>query len=106
MSVNPSTPAAAHAEWFQPTAAQPPSAGDADSAAFREAFHSFVGQTLFGQLLSAMRKTVGKPAYFHGGRAEDIFQQQLDQVVAEKLAEASSDKLSQPMLELFTLERR
>jgi len=106
MNANLPPPAAAHSAWLQPTEPQPPAVGNADTEELRDAFHSFVGQTLFGQLLGAMRKTVGKPAYFHGGRAEEIFQQQLDRVVAEKVAEASSDKLSGPMLELFVLERR
>ncbi|HUT93175.1 MAG TPA: rod-binding protein [Thermoguttaceae bacterium] len=106
MNVNLSTPAAVHPARMQPAGPKPPSANEGDSGKLREAFQSFVGQTLFGQLLSAMRKTVGKPAYFHGGRAEEIFQQQLDQVLAEKIAETSGDKLSEPMLELFALGRQ
>ncbi len=72
----------------------------------REAFESFVGQTMFGQMLAAMRKTVDKPAYFHGGRAEEVFRQQLDQVLAEKLSDASAKQFAEPMYELFTLNRR
>ena len=72
----------------------------------QEKFNEFVGQTLFGQLLKSMRKTVGKPAYFHGGQAEEIFQQQLDQVLGEKLAETSGPKFSEPMFELFQLGRK
>ena len=89
-----------------PTPVNPPSGGGEDDQQLREAFDSFVGQTFFGQMLSAMRKTLGKPAYFHGGRAEEIFQQQLDQVLGEKLADASADKFSGPMFELFVLDRR
>lgn len=77
-----------------------------DDAELRQVFKSFVGETFFGEMLKAMRKTQGKPAYFHGGRAEEIFQQQLDQVLSEKLAESSSDSLSGPMYELFALERK
>ncbi|NLX95090.1 MAG: hypothetical protein GXY83_02825 [Rhodopirellula sp.] len=72
----------------------------------REAFQSFAGQTLFGQMLKAMRKTVDKPAYFHGGKAEEIFREQLDQVLAEKLSDAASERFAEPMFELFTLSRR
>jgi Rod binding domain-containing protein len=72
----------------------------------RKAFDAFVGEALFTQMLKGMRKTLGKPAYFHGGRAEEVFQQQLDQVLAEKLSQSSGDKLSGPMYELFTLGRR
>jgi hypothetical protein len=72
----------------------------------RAAFDSFVGQTFFGQLMQSMRKTVGKPAYFNGGRAEEIFQQQLDQELSKKISESSADKFSGPMFELFTLQRK
>ena len=68
------------------------------------AFHQFVGETFFSQLLSAMRKTVRKPAYFHGGRAEEAFQGQLDQVLSEELSKASSGSFSGPMYELFCLQ--
>ena len=50
----------------------------------RETFQQFVGEAFFGQLMKAMRSSVGKPAYFHGGRAEEVFQGQLDQLLAEK----------------------
>ncbi len=89
-----------------PVPVAPPQGGGEDDQELRDAFDSFVGQTFFGQMLSAMRKTLDKPAYFHGGRAEEIFQQQLDQVLGEKLAEASADKFSGPMFELFALDRR
>lgn len=70
-----------------------------------DAFGSFVGQTLFGQMLKAMRKTQDEPAYFHGGRGEEIFREQLDQVLAEKMSDACSDRFSKPMFELFSLKR-
>src|SRR5262245_8244840 len=72
----------------------------------REAFDSFVGQAFYGQMLSALRKTVGKPAYFDGGRGEELFRQQLDQVLAEKLATSSAAQISEPMFELFNLQRQ
>lgn len=71
----------------------------------REAFDQFVGETFYGQMLASMRKTVGKPAYFHGGRAEEIFQGQLDQTLGEQLAKASAGSFSGPMFELFSLQR-
>ena len=69
----------------------------------REAFDQFVGETFYAQLLGSMRKTVGKPAYFHGGRAEEVFQGQLDQVLAEQMTKASADQFTGPMFELFKL---
>ncbi len=87
-----------------------PGVKPADPAAQREVlrrtFESAVGQTLFGQMLKSMRKGQNKPAYFHGGRAEEAFQQQLDQVLAEKMAQSSASSFAGPMFELFTLGRR
>ncbi len=82
-----------------------PSGEGAPSPELRKAFDSFVGQTFYGQLLQAMRKTVDKPAYFHGGRAEEVFQAQLDQILAERMTEATADQFTGPMFELFTMQR-
>ncbi len=71
----------------------------------REAFQSFVGETLFSQMLKSARKTQNKPAYFHGGRGEEMFQQQLDQVLAEKIAKTDGASYSDAMFELFTMKR-
>lgn len=80
-------------------------AGEGSSQAadpkLRQAFDGFVGETFFSQMLSAMRKTVGEPAYFHGGRAEEVFQGQLDQMLAERLTVSSAAQFTGPMFELF-----
>lgn len=72
----------------------------------QEAFTDFVGQTLFGSMLASMRETVGKPAYFDGGRTEEVFQKQLDQQIVEQLTDASAESIAEPMFELFNLQRR
>ncbi len=72
----------------------------------QEAFQDFVGQTLFGSMLASMRKTLDKPAYMHGGRAEEVFQQQLDQHLVDNITSASAGSISDPMFELFNLQRR
>jgi len=72
----------------------------------RKAFDSFVGQTFYGQMLDAMGKTAGKPAYMYGGRTEEVFRQKLNDVLAEKLSQSSADKFTGPMFELFSLQRR
>ena len=79
---------------------------NASSPELREAFTDFVGQTLFGSMLSSMRKTVGKPAYMHGGRTEEVFQQQLDQHIVDDMTKSSADTISGPMFELFNMQRR
>ena len=88
-----------------PASPKAPDAGAKDQA-LRTSFEDFVGQTLFGQMLKSMRKTQHKPAYFYGGRGEEVFQQQLDQVLVEKMSHASADKLAGPMYDLFTMNRK
>jgi Rod binding domain-containing protein len=50
-------------------------------------------------MLKSMRSTVGKPAYFNGGRGEQVFQGQLDQTMAQQMTKASASKLADPMFE-------
>jgi Rod binding domain-containing protein len=68
--------------------------------AVRDTFRQFVGETFFKQMLKSMRSTQNKPAYFHGGHAEEVFQSQLDQVLAEKMTTASADQFADPMFRL------
>jgi hypothetical protein len=65
----------------------------------REHFTQFVGEAFFGQMIKALRSMTDKPAYFHGGRAEEVFQGQLDQKLAEHLTEASASRFAEPMFE-------
>jgi Rod binding domain-containing protein len=89
------------------TGASPPApAGNAtDDPKFIEAFNTFVGETFYGTMLKSMRNTVGKVPYFNGGRAEEIFTRQFDQVLAEKLGKTRSQGISEPMLKLYQLQR-
>ena len=77
----------------------------AQPSTLKEAFGQFVGETFYGQMIKSLRSSLDKPAYFHGGRAEEVFQSQLDQVMVEKLTESSVEKFAGPMFELFTLNR-
>jgi peptidoglycan hydrolase FlgJ len=91
---------------FSAPSAKPPTNETAGSDAEHEAFNSFVGEVFFGQMLEAMRKTQGEPAYFHGGRAEEVFQGQFDQLLTQELSEASAPQVADPMYRLFSLNRR
>jgi Rod binding domain-containing protein len=73
--------------------------GNEKTGELHEKFTQFVGEAFFGQMLKAMRSTVGKPAYFYGGHAEEVFQGQLDQTMSEHLTKASASKLADPMFE-------
>lgn len=61
------------------------------------AFQDFVGKTFYGEMLKAMRSTLGEPAYFHGGNAEKIFQQQLDHQLGDEMSKANGGELSAAM---------
>jgi len=63
----------------------------------RKTFQTFVGESFFGQMLKSMRSTLDKPAYFHGGRAEEVFRGQLDQTLAQEMTKSSADQISDPM---------
>jgi hypothetical protein len=63
----------------------------------RRHFTQFVGETFYGQMIKSMRSTVGKPAYFHGGRGEEVFRAQLDQTLAEHMTVATADRFADPM---------
>jgi hypothetical protein len=73
--------------------------GRASENALREQFTQFVGETFFGQMIKSLRATTEKPAYFHGGRAEEVFQSQLDQQLAQHLTDASAEQFAEPMFE-------
>lgn len=71
----------------------------------KQAFEDFVGQTFFAELIKSYRSTQQPAAYFNGGRAEQIFQGQLDQILAEQLSKRSADKIADPMYERFMARR-
>lgn len=96
--------AAAHRFQHELTSAQSAGASGTGKSELREKFDSFVGESFYGQMLQAMHKTVGKPAYFNGGRAEEIFQGQLDQILSEKMTKANGSSLSESMFDLFNLQ--
>ena len=71
----------------------------------RGAFDSFVGETFYSQMIKSMHKMHNKPAYFHGGRAEEAFQTQLDQQWTERMSKATAHSFTEPMYKLFSLSR-
>jgi flagellar protein FlgJ len=78
---------------------------DKDGGELRKAFDSFVGQTFYGQMIKSLHKMQNKPAYFYGGRAEEAFQQQLDQTWTEQMSKATAHTFTGPMFDLFSLSR-
>lgn len=88
------------------TSGMPNGENQAADPELEKVFQQFVGQTFFGLMLKEMRKSIHKTPYFHGGMAEEIFEQHLDMTLSDKLAEASGDQFSRPMYELFCLQNQ
>jgi Rod binding domain-containing protein len=88
------------AAHFSTSAAEKtPKAKDVET---KEAFQQFVGETFYGMMLKQMRESVEQGPYMHGGQGEAIFQQQFDQILVERMSEASAHTFSEPMYALFT----
>ena len=83
--------------------AQPVRPGDEET---KQQFQEILGELLFGQMLKSMRRTVDKPAYFHGGRAEEVFTQQLDQVLAQNMSRSAGEQFLGPMYDVWSAGRR
>jgi Rod binding domain-containing protein len=66
----------------------------ANGPGLQEAFDQSVGSTFFRQMLKSLRSSSGKPAYFHGGQAEEIFQSQLDEILISDMAKANGNGFS------------
>lgn len=102
MTISPATPATnAATQASQPV--QTPRLGsnskDPLQAAkeTKQAFTDFVGKSFYAQMLKSMRQTVGKPAYFDGGRGEEVFRSQLDQTIADEMSQANGHNLADGM---------
>ena len=67
----------------------------------KEKFQDFVAGTFYTQMLKALHNMHGKAAYFHGGQAEEIFQSQIDQQVAEDLARNHGGAFSDQLFTVF-----
>ncbi|QDU59541.1 Rod binding protein [Planctomycetes bacterium Pan216] len=87
-------PHLSEAPSFDPTEAS-------SNGELREKFQEFVAGTFYKRLLTAMRDTVTETKLIHGGRAEEIFREQLDGILVERMATARGGDLSAAMFENF-----
>lgn len=72
------------------------------SPELKEAFQDFVGGTFYKQMFKSLRSGQNKPAYFHGGQAEDMFQSHLDQQISEDLAKNQGSAFSDTLFSAFS----
>ena len=65
------------------------SEGAGNDAQLREAAEKFVSTSMIMPLFSQLRSSPLADNPFHGGRGESVFQQQLDQVMADRISGAT-----------------
>lgn len=70
----------------------------------REAAQKLVGEVFYGTLLRQLRDSALKGEYGHGGRGEEVFRGQLDQVLASRAGTSGDNELTDALVKRF--ERR
>lgn len=70
----------------------------------RQTACKLVGEVFYGTLLRQYRSMSPKAKYGHGGRGEEIFQGQLDQIFAERAGSRTRGGLADAIVQRF--ERR
>jgi Rod binding domain-containing protein len=75
---------------------------DSRMGELKKVFNEFTAGTFYREMLEAMRKGTGKPAYFDGGQAEEIFRGELDRQIATRLTEQHGEQFSKKLYENFS----
>ncbi len=87
------------------TGVHPATKGEAtvqrDLDRLREVAGRVAGSVFFGTLLKTMRNSTLKGAYGHGGRGEEVFAAQLDEILAERMGSKNSLGLSNVLFDRF-----
>jgi Rod binding domain-containing protein len=71
----------------------------------REAFQAAVAGTFFKMMLKSLHKMHGKPAYFYGGQAEEMFQSQMNEQLAQDFARTHGAPLTDALYEASVRNR-
>ena len=77
-------------------------AASAAKPELKKVFQQFAAGTFYREMLAAMHKGQDKPAYFHGGHAEEVFRAELDRHIAEDLAERHGEAFAGPLYDRFS----
>jgi len=65
----------------------------------RKAIDQLVGSVFYGAMLRSLRASTMKGDYGHGGRGEEVFQAQLDQIIAERAGQSQRYSLNNAIYE-------
>jgi len=79
----------------------PASAADRARAELRQTAREVTGQIFFGTLLRQLRSSTLKGEYGHGGRGEEIFQAQLDQILAERAGRGTDTDIADALVRRY-----
>lgn len=83
-----------------PSSLQPP-----EHPGLRQAVDQLVGSVFYGAMLRSLRASTVKGEYGHGGRGEEVFQAQLDQIIAERAGQAQRYSLNHAIYERLALQQ-
>jgi hypothetical protein len=67
----------------------------------RDTVNQAVGAVFFGPLLRSARSSAFKSEIGHGGRGEDVFQNQMDQILIERAGRASGNRITEAIVDRF-----
>lgn len=67
----------------------------------KNASDELVGSVFYGTMLRQLRSETLKGKYGHGGRGEEVFQAQLDQVLAKEMGKGKNGNLSDAIVDRF-----
>ncbi len=74
---------------------------EAALAPLREAVNSATGAIFYGPLMRSTRSSSLKGEIGHGGRGEEIFQNQLDQILIERTGKSSGNQVTEAIVSRF-----
>jgi Rod binding domain-containing protein len=73
----------------------------AASVRLKQAADEIVGSVFYGTMLRQLRSSTFKGKYGHGGRGEEVFQAQLDQVFAKEMGRSKNANISEAIVDRY-----
>ena len=73
----------------------------AASLKLKQAADEIVGSIFYGTMLRQIRSSAFKGKYGHGGRGEEVFQAQLDQIFAKEMGRSKNANISEAIVDRY-----
>ncbi len=71
------------------------------SSRLKQAADEIVGSVFYGTMLRQLRASEFKGKYGHGGRGEEVFQAQLDQILAKEMGRGKNANISEAIVKRY-----